>query len=290
MTEQAITVTTPQAMEQRIQKARFIKDLSPEQRQLLAEVAIAYGLDPVMGELILYEGKPFATVEGLIRIAHRSQCFAGLEDRPMTSEEKAAYGYTAPVCWLAKVYRSDWQVPAVGTGTADPNKPYRHNLVEPQFPQRMARVRAIRQALKLAFPNSLPFAAESAEERGVVIDRQTGEIIDSTATVVKPVETNGHQQVEATLVSAPMTPTVPAKEESALICADCEQRIPALKTKAGLYTPEQVAARTLEAFGRELCSACGEKEKARLEGVRHEAAVRGEAEQETEVEDEDEPF
>ena len=49
----------------------------------------------------------------LLRRAHDDPRFAGVEDRPMTREEREAYGFKAPVAWIARVYRSDWRVPAV---------------------------------------------------------------------------------------------------------------------------------------------------------------------------------
>ncbi len=187
----ALATIDQRQMTQRISHARWLKDLSADDRIALAELAVRYSLDPVMNELVIYEGKPYITVGGLIRTAHRQPAFAGLEDRPMTAEEKTAYGIKAPVAWIVKIYRRDWQVPVVGTGVGDPANPLRNNPVERNNPQWMARSRAIRQAIKLAFPHSLPF--DSAEDRGVNIDVETGEIIDTTASVVEEPQANGHQ-------------------------------------------------------------------------------------------------
>ena len=183
LTTQALATVTERAMVQRMEQARWLKDLQPQDRASLAHLAVKYQLDPIMGELIVYEGKPYITLAGMVRNAHASKGFAGLEDRPMSDEEKRQYGLTAPVCWLAKVYRQGWRVPVVGIGTANPNNPLRNNPKEKTEPHTMARSRAIRQALRTAFPQALPF--ESAEEQAITIDTTTGEIFDAPADYIE---------------------------------------------------------------------------------------------------------
>lgn len=187
MTETALAVASERQMAERIKSARWLTELKPEHHQALAHLSVRYGLDPLMKELTMYEGSPYISVAGLIRIAHRQTSFAGIEDRPMSQEEKQQYGYKAPFCWIVKVYRADWRVPAVGTGTGDPQNPLRNNPVERVRPEWMARARALRQALKLAYPHSLPFAEmESAEEAG--IDPETGAV--AVAVIDRPASTS----------------------------------------------------------------------------------------------------
>lgn len=192
MTEQGLVKSTETAMVARIEQARWLADLKPQDRQSLAHLAVKYGLDPLMKEMTLYEGQPYISIAGLIRIAHRQKMFAGLEDRPMTTDERQRYGYKAPFCWLVSVYRKDWKCVATGTGTADPANPFRNNPIERTRPEWMARSRAIRQALKLAFPHSLPFEeVESAEEFG--IDPETGEILDGSVVDQQEAPTDNEQ-------------------------------------------------------------------------------------------------
>ena len=166
-------------MLKRMAGARWLNQLSREDKTALAELSIRYNLDPVMGELTVYEGRPFISVSGYSRLAHQQPTFAGLEDRPMSQDERDAYGIRQPIGWITRVYRRGWRVPAVGTGAADPDRPFRNNPVERERPQWMARSRAIRQALKLAYPHALPFAQfESAEEQGRYVDTTTGEVIE----------------------------------------------------------------------------------------------------------------
>lgn len=191
MSGRELAVANENTMLQRIESSRWLKSLSADDRRSLAQLSVQYGFDPLMKELVIYEGSPYITVAGLIRMAHRQKMFAGVEDRPMSEEERKQYGYNAPVCWIAKVYRKDWRVPAVGTGRANPDKPLRENPIERHHPEWMARSRALRQALKLAFPHFLPFEEfETAEERG--IDPETGEILDGQAVAVS--EPNGHDE------------------------------------------------------------------------------------------------
>lgn len=190
MDSTALTTTSEQAMTARLSTARWLNDLNPQDRKALALLSVQYGLDPLMGELTIYESRPFIALAGYIRMAHRQPSFEGLEDRPMATEERDAYGIVEPIGWIAKVYRAGWRVPAVGTGAADPKNPYRNNPVERTRPQWMARSRAIRQALKLAYPHALPWA-ESAEDAGITIDTRTGEVTG------RPLSAEG-QVVEAT--------------------------------------------------------------------------------------------
>jgi len=205
MSDQALALQSEQAIIQRIEQARWLAELQPRDRQSLAHLSQKYGLDPLMKELTLYEGQPYIMVTGLIRIAHRQKQFAGLEDRPMSQEERTQYGYKAPFCWMVKVYRSDWQVPAVGTGTADPGSPFRNNPIEKVRPEWMARSRALRQALKLAFPHSLPFEeVASAEEQG--IDPETGEIVDGPRVVSVQAVPPVAEVIDAEMVDEPDLP------------------------------------------------------------------------------------
>lgn len=181
--EKPLTTTELATMDEptmiaRLERARWNKDIAPADRPIIASLAVQYGLDPVMGELIVYEGKPYVTFQGWLRKIQEHPQFAGIADRPMRPDEREVYGYDAPICWIAEIYRHDWKVPAVGTGTADPGNPYRNNPAEKKFPQAFARKRAIIQAAKVGFLHSLPFAKlQTAEDAGITVDTRTGEIV-----------------------------------------------------------------------------------------------------------------
>lgn len=201
LTTQALANIDEPTMLERIEKARWTSEVAKVDRPILAALAVQYGLDPIMGELIIYENKPYVTFNGWLRKIQEHPQFAGIEDRPMTKEERDAYGFTAPTCWIAKIHRHDWKVPAVGTGTADAANPYRNNPVERKFPQAFARKRAIIQAGKVGFLHALPFAKmPSAEEAGITVDTRTGEIIAGEGHVVDDLPV---QAEDATFTEAP---------------------------------------------------------------------------------------
>lgn len=280
MSGQELALANESTMLARIKTARWLKNVSAEDQASLAQLSNLYGFDPLMQELIIYEGKPYITVAGLIRMAHRQKLFAGVEDRPMTEGERKQYGYAAPLCWIAKVYRKDWHVPAVGTGKADPEKPFRNNMIEKDHPEWMARSRALRQALKLAFPHFLPFEQmDSAEERG--IDPETGEIIEGQVFEVpgivhdgegiphfaEPTPANGRAEQPKAAPQPAAKPTgqpgarimqEPSPMPAGYMCQECiRQREPS--TIAGHQAPNRywsvadIVERSSKQYGEELC-------------------------------------
>ena len=64
------------------------KNSSPDQLALLAQVALAYRLDPLMGELIPYQGKPYITIKGRRRLDDHAGNVVGIAHRPPTDEEE----------------------------------------------------------------------------------------------------------------------------------------------------------------------------------------------------------
>ncbi len=158
-------------MEQRIAGARWMHQLSPDQQRTLAEIAVRYGYDPLMNEVTVYEGKIYITVDGALRDAKRIPQFQGIQVSPMTQQEREARGIKQPIAYKAELYRSDWKVPAVGIGIADPNDPIRNNPVERKQPHALAEARAIRRAVRMAREQVSPFA-------GPRVDVETGEIIE----------------------------------------------------------------------------------------------------------------
>ena len=86
----ALTTTDTALMLNRINMAKWPRDMGPEQRKLLARVAVEYGLDPVFGELILVHGTPFVGIQGRLRKAQETGELDGINSAPLTKEEKTA--------------------------------------------------------------------------------------------------------------------------------------------------------------------------------------------------------
>jgi len=183
-----------QAIVQRMDEQRFLPDLKPHEKAELARIGVAYDLDVFMGELTWYEKKPYVTMAGYAGRARRSGELRGLMSAPMNQTQREQYGpvaVQAPYAYLCTVRMRGWPDPIYGTGYADPAKPYRNNPVEQARPDRMAEARAIRNALRKAFPSLLPpgvglamdsdregrFAGEVDDPAATVIDGETGEIL-----------------------------------------------------------------------------------------------------------------
>lgn len=64
------------------------KNMDPDQLALIAEVAWAYGLDPMFGEIIPYQGKPYITIKGRRRLDAANGNEVGISFRPPTEDEE----------------------------------------------------------------------------------------------------------------------------------------------------------------------------------------------------------
>lgn len=85
----------------RVNQAKFPQQLTPADKNVLVRAALDYGLDPLMGELSIYQGKPFISIDGRIRKAHESGLFEGIEspgrqhkrkDKPGEHRTAISYG------------------------------------------------------------------------------------------------------------------------------------------------------------------------------------------------------
>ena len=69
-------------MEARVTQARFVKDLQPKERVVLAMVAVNYGLDPLLDELTIYQGHIYPTINAYYRKAQETGQFDGINTQP----------------------------------------------------------------------------------------------------------------------------------------------------------------------------------------------------------------
>ena len=121
---------------------------APEQRELALAIADRYGLDLMLKHIVLIEGRPFITRDGLLHIAHRS----GQLDGITTTEPAVTDGF-----WrcTASVYRKDMSHPFTYAGR------YPERGGNAKFAPEMALKVAESMALRRAFD----IAAPSADER-----------------------------------------------------------------------------------------------------------------------------
>lgn len=143
-------------------------------RYMAARMAVAYGLDPFLGEMVFipqYEGgelkgyQPYVGIGGVRRAARRTGEYGGRELRPCSEEERKALGVTKDQhAWFCQVWRNGIPKPFDGYGvfpTHDKDK-------SKAPPWRMARKRAEHDALRAAFDLEL----QLIEEEGIAITEE----------------------------------------------------------------------------------------------------------------------
>lgn len=148
------TAVEARSMAERIMPM-FPRDCNREQALEVARIALAYQLDPFLGELIPYQGKPYLTFDGRIRIADRHEQYDGYDLLPPSDVElKALRPAENESIWKCVVYRKDRTRPTVAYGRA--GGPQDRNPVGKSDSVTMAQKRAIHRALRAAFPVPIP--------------------------------------------------------------------------------------------------------------------------------------
>lgn len=125
--------------------------LSAEQQGVfLVTLGNHLGVRAELGEIMLYQGKPYITIDGRIRIAHSSALLNGIDPAPASSMERTRYIVKdGEHLWKCLVWKKGSLRPFVGWGHVRLND---RNPVSKTHPQEMAKKRAKYDALRLAFP------------------------------------------------------------------------------------------------------------------------------------------
>jgi len=162
----------------KLARGKWLDELGKHHLQVLRSLTENYGFSVALGDLLLLEGKWYATHAGLLRLAARSRCH-GIQVRQVRD-------FCDPVAgrWVfkASVYKSPGSKSFVGYGDADPSN------VSPLVrgaEMRVAETRAVNRALRKAYGIGLC----SVEELGCLTGspRPTREQRPS----VKPPHSNG---------------------------------------------------------------------------------------------------
>jgi len=145
MTETAVTTIDEGARKVALLKAVGLDRLAPEQRELALNIAKRYELDLLLKHLVMIEGRPYVTRDGLLHIAHRSGQLDGIE----TTEPAIVDGF-----WrvAASVYRKDMGRPFTYYGrypTTGGNQKF-----APEMATKVAEVMALRRAFDVAAPTA----------------------------------------------------------------------------------------------------------------------------------------
>jgi hypothetical protein len=158
-------------MIERVNLTRFPNTVTIVDKKMLVKVALTYGFDPLMGELMVYQGRPFVTIDGRYRKAQETGLLDGVNTRPATRQEKEDWGIplddyyfksevfvkgaTHPFIGWGRVRKSETAAGSTKDGdNSSTYKPIQNN------PQRMAEKRAEAQALRKAFSIPLPSAED----------------------------------------------------------------------------------------------------------------------------------
>jgi hypothetical protein len=164
MDSTALTTMDEKQMMVRVEMARFPQELPLQDKKLLAQVAITYGFDPLMGEVTIYQGKPYVSIDGRYRKAQETGNLDGVESRPANQQELIDWKIPeGDYFFRADVYVKGASRPFVGWGRifkketiAREGKPGDNYKPSVTNPQRMAEKRAEAMALRKAFHINLP--------------------------------------------------------------------------------------------------------------------------------------
>lgn len=139
------TEPTDQGRKLALLRAVGLDRVSPDQRELALNIAKRYDLDLLLKHLVLIDGRPYITRDGLLHVAHRSDRLDGIT----TSEPAIVDGFWRAT---ASVYRKDMSHPFTYTGrypTTGGNQKF-----APEMAVKVAEVMALRRAFDVAAPTA----------------------------------------------------------------------------------------------------------------------------------------
>jgi hypothetical protein len=185
------TVTDPRELA--LLKAVGLDRVSAEQRELALNIAQRYELDLLLKHLVMIDGRPYVTRDGLLHIAHRSGQLDGME----TSEPVVVDDYWRSTC---SVYRKDMSRPFTYTGRY-PTKGGNAKFA-PEMAVKVGEVMALRRAFDVAAPTAeerwdvdvalpteaapKPTLAERAAEKRAEIETPTESVKEEPPAPVGP--------------------------------------------------------------------------------------------------------
>ena len=226
MTEQtnnAMTVTAPKVTnstvpEEQLQsallKAIGFDKLSPEQRELALTISRQYDLDPMLRHLVLVDGKPYITRDGLLHVAHKSGDFDGIEVEQPALDSDGKYWRT----W-ATVYRKSFARPFRYPGrypATSGNVKYNEEMAI-----KVAEVMTLRRAFDVAAPViEERWDGDTEEVEPVVVSTVVDKIAARAAALGGPV-------TNAEVVVGERTPEIVVSPPAEAIAVEVVEQEPA---------------------------------------------------------------
>ena len=215
MDTKALMVMDKQTMLARVGQAKFPKELTKAEATLMCEVAISYGFDPIMTELMIYQGNPYVTINGRYRKAQETGQFDGIDTRPATKQERIERNAKeGDYLYRCEVWRKDASHPFVGWGRVGKKETEGNiNLPIVKDPDRQCEKRAEAMGLRKAFSMPIPIHSwEEAQEAmadvdGRKVNVETGEIIEGESRDL-PDEPVADQKIPTEQAKDPKYPTI----------------------------------------------------------------------------------
>jgi hypothetical protein len=140
-----VTTTSDDARQVALLKAVGLDRVAPEQRELALAIANRYNLDPMLRHLVMIDGKPYITRDGLLHVAHQSKQLDGIEVTDPVKTEDGKH-------WTVKasVYRKDMSRPFTYSGRYPVDG--KNRVYAPEMAVKVAEVMALRRAFDIAAP------------------------------------------------------------------------------------------------------------------------------------------
>ncbi len=193
-------------------KAIGLDKVPPEQRELALNIAKRYDLDLMLKHLVLIEGKPYITRDGLLWVAHRSGQLDGIEVSEPTVVDMPGLGSF----WRAQcsVYRKDMSRPITYAG----RYPVKGKNLQygPEMAVKVSEVMALRRAFNVSAPTieerweQAPIATDPAEPKPTL----HAQIAQKREAVTTQGDRQGQAEPEWQEVE-PGTPVAPPPAEQA---------------------------------------------------------------------------
>lgn len=177
----------------------FPQKATAEQAIMLAQVAMAYGLDPIMGELIPYQGRPYITIAGRRRLDAAAGHHVSVSYRPPSEDEERYLLKHQAIEEMDVIYYCiltdiDTGATVEGFGRVKAGEGGNNaNLPQAQRKPEMAQKRAERRAREQMFgPAHKP---QSIQGITVMEEGDESNIVESTGRVVAPADQPSQPQV-----------------------------------------------------------------------------------------------
>ncbi len=183
--------------------------LNDAQRELALAIANRYDLDPMLRHLVMIDGKPYITRDGLLHVAHRSGRLDGIE----TTEPVLVDGFWRSTC---SVYRNDMTRPFTYTGRY-PEKGSNAKFA-PEMATKVGEVMSLRRAFDVAAPTSEERWDQDEDASAQPARVEPVSLTDRIAAKVEVIDAQAAPEPQESTLAAP-APEVDASFDSTIDAA-----------------------------------------------------------------------